>query len=587
VNLTEEQRAFAGHPRGAFVEACPGAGKTATIVARIARISSNLPARRGVAVLSFTNSAIEEFITQCHALELNSALRHPGFVGTFDSFLRQFFFAPSGIEGVSHSPTVVDSWETLSVDVRLRGSSAFRGDGATLDWFDPETGQIDPVSIGHSGLRAHVIANRAAYEMGASRQRFALRNKGYLSAADVRVDVVRRLQRADWSSALGRAIAARFQEVIVDEAQDCNPLDCQIIHWLLNSGVTVTVVADPDQAIYGFRHGNPTGLRDISNSYQLDDRLPMTGNFRSSPAICSFAATLRTRSSPDTSLGETSEIAEPVHILSYTGSSVTAAIGDRFCQLMAIIGIPKTSGIILAHSRKNALRACGSCAEEEAGNSNLAGFAGAVATFWSASVSSRARESALRVVERSILELMGMIDANEVPTRAAERRQIDPRWLRRNALELISQIPRYCDNTNEARTAWVSALCAGVQRLRLTYREGITERQYFPNRADGIWHRLLVIGQATHLKNATIHEAKGKAYSAVCVVIPPDRGQPRRTEQLITNWQGRIDHEAKRVIYVGITRARTLASIAIPSIFKARVMTLMGDSRVNFLTHDL
>jgi len=83
------------------------------------------------------------------------------------------------------------------------------------------------------------------------------------------VDVVRRLQGANWSAALGRALAARFQEVIVDEAQDCNPLDCQIIRWLRDSGVTVTIVADFDQAIYGFRQGSPTDLRTLPTATML------------------------------------------------------------------------------------------------------------------------------------------------------------------------------------------------------------------------------------------------------------------------------------------------------------------------------
>src|SRR5437879_9901777 len=128
MRLTDEQRAVANHVPGAFVEACPGAGKTRAIVARIARIAPTLPVRRGLAILSFTNSAIEEFIARCHALGLNSALCHPGFVGTFDAFLRQFFFSPGGIKGVLLRPTVVDSWETLGVNVRLRGVNAFQGD---------------------------------------------------------------------------------------------------------------------------------------------------------------------------------------------------------------------------------------------------------------------------------------------------------------------------------------------------------------------------------------------------------------------------------------------------------------------------
>ncbi len=587
MELTNEQCTFADHVSGAFVEACPGAGKTRTIVARIARIARSLPVRRGLAILSFTNSAIEEFIAQCHSLGLGGVLCHPGFVGTFDAFLRRFFFSTGGIEGVLLRPTVVDSWETLGVDVRLRGANAFKGDGVGLDLFDAGSNQIDPASIAHAALRTHVQANQTAYQQVAAQRRRGLRQSGYLSAADVRVDVIRLLERAQWSTALGRALAARFQEVIVDEAQDCNPLDCQIIRWLREKGVAVTMVADPDQAIYGFRYGRPSELRAMANEYDPKNRLALTGNFRSSPSICGVAATLRTRATPDTSLGETAAVAEPVHILGYQGTKVPNGIGHRFSELMQSSGIARKDGIVLAHARKNALRACGSSCEEDAGNSHAARIAYAVGLFWSSSASTRARESALRLVEQAILDLMGRFDDGEVPSRAAERRGIDPRWLRRSALELISRVPRTCAGTNEARNAWISALREEVLRLGLAYRQGISERQYFRNHVDADWHRLLVTGDATEVRSATVHEAKGKQYDAVCVVVPPDHGEPRRTEQLLTAWQNRTDDEPKRVIYVGITRAKKLGVIAVPAAFVDRLRGLLEVANVNFRVHAL
>jgi len=68
---------------------------------------------------------------------------------------------------------------------------------------------------------------------------------------------------------------------------------------------------------------------------------------------------------------------------------------------------------------------------------NAAAIARAVGMLWSSSASNRMRESALRLVERAILELMGQIDECEVPSRAGERRGIDHRSLRRTALDLL------------------------------------------------------------------------------------------------------------------------------------------------------
>jgi DNA helicase-2/ATP-dependent DNA helicase PcrA len=585
--LTDEQQTFANHLPGAFVEACPGAGKTRTIVARIVRIAEKLPSRRGIAVLSFTNTAIEQLISRCLSAGLETVLRHPGFVGTFDAFLSRFFFAPGGIDGVDLRPTVVDSWETLDIDIRLWGPNAFAGDGVGLDLFDAKTNQIDPASIWDQRLRAHVAGHKAQYEQKAAKRRDSLRRKGYLSADDVRVHVVQRLQRSDWSKALGRALAARFQEVIVDEAQDCNPLDCQIIDWLRGHGVAVTVVADLDQAIYGFRHSSPVDLQAIRRAYEVQSRLTLTGNFRSSPSICGVAATLRTRAVPDTSVGETAAIPEPVHVLVYHGTVVPCDVGRGFCELMDACDISRTDGIVLAHARRNALRACGSNTEEDLGTSKVAGIARAVGTFWSPSPSGRARESALRTVERALLELMDKINEDEVPSRAAERQGIDPRWLRRCALQLISQIPRTCANSDDARTEWIDALRESVLGLRLTYRDGTSACRYFPKPRKPNWNRLLVTTNATAIRSATVHEAKGKEYDAVCVVVPPDHGSFRRTEQLLACWKNREDDEAKRVVYVGITRAKRLGVIAIPVAFRDRLTSILETAQANWRVHDL
>ncbi len=588
LRLTDEQRLVADHPAEAFVEACPGAGKTRTIVARLARLQAVLPPRRGIAVLSFTNSAVEEFIERCHISGVDGILRHPGFVGTFDHFLRQFFVAPGGIVGVADRPSIVDSWETLGIEVRLGGSNSFRGPGVSLDSFDAETNEIDPEVIGHLGLRTHVRENQMAYVQAAARRRRSLRSKGYLSAADVRVEVLQRLQDDDWSTALARALAVRFLEVIVDEAQDCNPLDLQILRWLREHGLAVTVVADPDQAIYGFRHGDPTNLRQLASEYDPPNRLNLTGNFRSSPAICALAATLRDRVAPDDSLGENAIIPEPIHILEYPSVSVPDVIGVKFFQLVESSGTDTRGGIVLAHARRTAWRACGfGAGSDVGGDSNVANIARAIGAFWSSSASGRRREASLRIVEKMLLDLMGKIEFEESPTRAAERHAIDYRWLRRTALHLVSRLPRSCEDTDAGRIQWVTTLQREVGRLGLVYREHTSERSYFRQTTTAEWSHHLTGGDNPEIKCATIHEAKGKEYEAVCVVIPPNPRGTSRTTQVFDSWERRSDDEAKRVLYVGVTRAKKLLSIAVPTAFKNRLVAILNGAGINFVLHNL
>lgn len=587
MTLTPEQRAIAEHPRGAFVEACPGSGKTRAIVARAGAIFGTLESNRGLAVLSFTNSAIDEFANRCTEHAFDGLRRFPNFVSTFDGFLRHFLFSPGGVAGVDEKPVIVDSWDRLGVDIRLWGAAAFAGEAPSLDLFNPEDNRIDPALIGMPALREHVVQHQAAYERVAAARRASLRQRGYFSAADVRVEVVRRLANADWSTAMSRALAARFAEVIVDEGQDCDPLDCEIINWLRNAGVRVTVVADPDQAIYAFRHGVPANLRALADGYALDDRLALTGNFRSGPAICAVASTLRRRIDPDVSLEDAGRFLEPVHVLTYPGRSAADTIGAFFLARLLEVGISASSTVVLAHGRRHALRACGSGAGEDVGDSKVARLATAVGSLWASSTSSRGRERALIAVERMILELMGSIADGEEPGSAASRRNIDRRWLRRSALELLTRLPRNCADSDEARAAWLQELHQLVRSLGLTYAQGLTERRYFSSRGGATWHRCFQHPGVDSLTAATIHEAKGKQFEAVCVVIPPDSRGNTRTQQLVDAWENRVDDEAKRVVYVGLTRARRLAVLAIPQAIGDRVSRILDVAQVHYALHAL
>ena len=74
---------------------------------------------------------------------------------------------------------------------------------------------------------------------------------------------------------------------------------------------------------------------------------------------------------------------------------------------------------------------------------------------------------------------------------------------------------------------------------------------------------------------------------AVCLVIPPDSQGNTRTHQLVDAWENRVDHEAKRVVYVGLTRARRLAVLAIPQAVRDRVTRVLDDAQVPYRMHAL
>jgi DNA helicase-2/ATP-dependent DNA helicase PcrA len=586
-SLTLEQKSFANHDSEAFVQACPGSGKTRSIVARLANIAEKLPPRRAVAALSFTNSAVEKFSRSCHEAGLGFFLRYPHFVGTFDSFVRHFIVVPPGISGSTSQPIVLDSWETLGIEVRLSGHKAFKGGGVSLDKFDAETGKIDPLQVGVLPLRTHVIKYQSDYEQAAARFRYFLRRKhGLLSASDARVEARQHIRDDAWSQALGRALAGRFYEVIVDEAQDCNPHDLEILSWLRTHGLRVTVVCDPDQAIFEFRHGTPSNLRVFTNTYRSEDQLSFTGNFRSSPPICALAATLRARQDPDVSLGETANITHPVILTTYSGRLVPPAVGQLFIQRLEseAVGLSRTEAIVLAHQLRDALRATGNAmAAEVSGTSRVETLARAVGEFWWPSATTRARESSLRKIEKLLLELMGWWqDGDYHVTRVIERAGLSRRQLRRQALEMVMRIPNTCDDADLYRDNWIEVVRSEVERLRLVLPRGKTVTGFFPCPRTDRWSEHLLTPTVAGLPSSTVHEAKGKEYEAVCVVLKPDRAPENHTSQFFDAWEKRTDLEAKRVCYVGVTRAKKFVMLAVPEAFADRCAAVLQHGDVPY-----
>ena len=109
----------------------------------------------------------------------------------------------------------------------------------------------------------------------------------------------------------------------------------------------------------------------------------------------------------------------------------------------------------------------------------------------------------------------------------------------------------------------------------------------FPSRAGASWHRCLSAGPVASLRAATVHEAKGKQYDAICVVIPPDTQGSTRTSRLVQSWEMRLDDEAKRVVYVGLTRARRLAVLALPQAVGDRVTAVLTAAGAEYRMHQI
>lgn len=87
-------------------------------------------------------------------------------------------------------------------------------------------------------------------------------------------------------SALCGNLITDYELVVVDEAQDLNPLQHRMLQKFYRT--SVCIVGDPRQSIYGFRGAVSNSMMKLEEKFQLM-QLPLTVNFRCAPQIISYA----------------------------------------------------------------------------------------------------------------------------------------------------------------------------------------------------------------------------------------------------------------------------------------------------------
>lgn len=148
-------------------------------------------------------------------------------------------------------------------------------------------------------------------------------------------------------------------------------------------------------------------------------------------------------------------------------------------------------------------------------------------------------------------------------------------------------LPKKCVDTDADRLAWIACVHEGMERLDLLLPAGVTVRNFFRRPTNAQWSNHLQMPIDLGLACAKIHEAKGREYGAVCVVIPPNRAPENRSETLFESWEARADAEAKRVLYVGLTRAQHLGALAVPVTFADRCVAVLTAGQVPHTRRDL
>ena len=262
-----------------------GSGKTRVISHRAAyAIETEVVATPHVLLVTFTDKAATEMV------ERMAALGHPGVMAkTFHAMalsqLRHFW--PSRHEGAPMPATVDGKGRLLYPLVnQLPGGYRFtqvKDVAETIEW--AKVRRIRPDRwVRDGGEKAPIPADLFA-RLYADYERMKARS-GVIDFEDMLVETVDLLETDEAARDLVRSRKTWFS---VDEYQDTNPLAERLVHLWLGESRDLAVVGDPDQTIYTFTGATPEYLLGFEAAHPGAKIVALVENYRSTPEILTLA----------------------------------------------------------------------------------------------------------------------------------------------------------------------------------------------------------------------------------------------------------------------------------------------------------
>nr|WP_280403273.1 ATP-dependent helicase [Nocardia brasiliensis] len=535
-----------------FLLACPGSGKTQTAAARIAKLE-----RDGlrVAACSYTKvgvGALRQKLAEDHQLVLGP--RH--FLGTLHGLLLRLVTYPFGhlLCGVTPRllPDESDLWPEIDVSRdkthRRVKISCFRLRPDKTMWLSnvPHTVGLDNDEILRRGSEL------------AREQKRAMAAEGWLSFDDamfIALNILRRYPK------IADAVARRFDEILIDEAQDTSALQTACLHLIAATDAlhSLVLIGDLEQSISSYNGASPARCSELATARQLKG-LKLTENHRSSQLICDLAARFCSREHPDTAVGPDSLHPVAPEIYLYPPKDPRVAIANFRSRLHELGENPDHAAVL---TRANNL-----CDEINSGE------------LLSVDIKSRTRTvgrviSALRTGVTLSKYDIEAIESIIAYTAFGERHDLtvstpaDRSALRSAALTLLQEAPEL----DTSLGLWIKATAKVLTTIsrQLTDQPAKTGGNVLRTSPahDQIPADKAFLVEPPSLRAQTIHDIKGETRDAVLIVL--DRRRKGKEPQSGL-WAQRLRHldtpqdqaEEVRIAFVALTRPRRYCAVALP-----------------------
>lgn len=308
MKLNEEQTLAVEHPLDApaCLIAGAGSGKTRVLTERVRWLMQHGIEPRRICGITFTNKAAGELIhrlgldprnlmesprvSTIHSLALGGIRKNPKAFGLRDKVtpLDEWDQKQMVKKLVESKERYEEVWQTVSKLLDKISFHRARGIGFSVEYTDEIHAATSKLHGGYHALDEDDLELWKEFEDE--------KNKNSVVDFDDMLHLVVRRMRTDprWLASLQRT----FDHILMDEAQDTNPVQWEFVNGLLApDNQNLYVVGDMSQSIYGFNGAVPQILKDFSEQWRgLHPTLyRIARNHRSVPEIVEFANLIQTK----------------------------------------------------------------------------------------------------------------------------------------------------------------------------------------------------------------------------------------------------------------------------------------------------
>ncbi|MEK6405752.1 MAG: ATP-dependent helicase [Acidobacteriota bacterium] len=536
-----------------LLRAAPGSGKTWTSSRRFIWRGANWPySAGGLALLSFTNTAIREFQEATIKVGLRGLLSDPNYVGTFDSFVERFILTPFGhlVVGSPKRPKLFlaprpgdRSKKKLIAWAELKGGKKLQVPAWEIIPF-PHKGKVAfKASTALGGMKLELRENNPVKE---------LMSLGFYTHP----------QRVYWAwrilsdhPHIARVIARRFPEIIVDEAQDTNVWLLVILNLLRTKGAKITLVGDPDQCIYEFSMANAGYLSQLKERWGIPEK-PLSQSFRCNNQIAGAVLNIGGNQA-FTGCGDGSNEHRRAFIVRDPGKRFAHSVA-RFQELLDHAGIDKTSTAIIcrAHQQLEDIRG-------EVTYTKLKGLTARLARASFFRDCHKDYKKAFQIVEsslRSITEDSGVWDRVDESSESEEAQKVKMAIWR--FVKSDSGLPP----VSLCGSEWISQLRNGLEKVISNLGVENAPNINLKIKKTGLNEDQMKLalfdsqGLFPPIRQETIHHVKGESIDGVLVL-----GSARFWNSVVDSVITGTSSEDRRLAYVAMTRARHVVALGLPA----------------------